>query len=172
MTEAQDTARYRFNLQGEIDSAALYRAMAAHEPEAKLAEVYTRLAEIEEKHAAFWRAKLSGAGIIVPHPRPGWRTRLLIWVARRFGPNLVLPAARRPSRASIEASTMISPRLAGLPCPRRSARTHASSESWRLAAGQVGTARLSRVSKADMVPAAATRCALRCSEPTTACVRI
>ena len=93
MTEAQDTARYRFNLQGEIDSAALYRAMAAHEPEAKLAEVYTRLAEIEEKHAAFWRAKLSGAGVTVPDPRPGWRTRLLIWVARRFGANLVLPAA-------------------------------------------------------------------------------
>ena len=93
MTDSQNAARYRVNLQGEIDSAALYRAMAAHEAEARVAEVYTRLAQIEEKHAAFWRAKLSDAGVTAPDPRPGWRTRVLIWVARRFGPNLVLPAA-------------------------------------------------------------------------------
>jgi len=91
--DSQDVLRYRKDLQGEIDSAALYRAMAAHEPDGRVAEVYGRLAAVEEKHIAFWRTKLESAGAHVPEPRPGWRTRILIWLARRFGPSLVLPAA-------------------------------------------------------------------------------
>ena len=91
--DSQDVVRYRKNLQAEIDSAALYRAMAAHEPDGRLAEVYGRLAAVEDKHVAFWRTKLESASAHVPEPRPGWRTRILIWLARRFGPSLVLPAA-------------------------------------------------------------------------------
>ena len=93
MAEAQDVTRYRANLQGEIDSAALYRAMADRESDPRLAEVYRRLGAVEESHAAFWRARLSAAGARVPGSRPGWRARLLIWAAKRFGPDLVLPAA-------------------------------------------------------------------------------
>ena len=47
MTDAPDILRLRTNLQGEIDSAGLYLAMAAHEPDAKLAEVYRQLAAVE-----------------------------------------------------------------------------------------------------------------------------
>ena len=43
--------RYRRNLQGEIDSAALYRALARCEERAELRELYGRLANIEERHA-------------------------------------------------------------------------------------------------------------------------
>jgi VIT1/CCC1 family predicted Fe2+/Mn2+ transporter len=42
-------------------------------------------------HAGFWEEKLRAAGAPVPERRPGWRTRLLIAVARRFGTQLVLP---------------------------------------------------------------------------------
>ena len=42
-------SRYRKNLQGEIDSAALYRAMSSAERSPQVAELYMRLAAVEEK---------------------------------------------------------------------------------------------------------------------------
>jgi len=91
--------RYRANRQDEVDSAALYRALADLEPDARLAEVYRRLAATEERHAGFWEERLRAAGVRVPEGRPGWRTRLLIAVARRFGTQLVLPTLNDLERA-------------------------------------------------------------------------
>lgn len=91
MAESPDLARYRANLQDEIDSATLYRVMAEAERQPALAEVYRRLAAVEEKHARFWAERLRAAGVPVPEPHPGWRTRVLAWAARRFGPQVVLP---------------------------------------------------------------------------------
>jgi VIT1/CCC1 family predicted Fe2+/Mn2+ transporter len=86
-----DTARYRANYQDEIDSAALYRALAAAEQNPRLAEVYTRLAATEQRHADVWAAQLRAAGQDVPPARVGWRSRALGWLAGRFGPQFVLP---------------------------------------------------------------------------------
>lgn len=91
MASAGDIARYRANLRGEVDGAALYRAMADLESLPERAEVYRRLAAVEESHALFWRKRLAEADATASVPRPSWRTKLLIWIARRFGPELVLP---------------------------------------------------------------------------------
>ena len=88
----QDTiARYRANRQDEINSAALYRTLAALESQAQLAQVYERLAMVEERHAQLWERHLQEAGEAVPPPQPSWRARVLIWLAKRFGPQWVLP---------------------------------------------------------------------------------
>lgn len=84
-------ARYRANRQDEINSAALYRTLAALESQAQLARVYERLAMVEERHARLWERYLQAAGESVPPPRPSWRARVLIWLAKRFGPQWVLP---------------------------------------------------------------------------------
>src|SRR5689334_23122626 len=73
--EQNDTARYRANYQDELDSAALYRALAA----------------AEQRHADVWAAQLRAAGQPVPPARVGWRSRALGWLAGRFGPQFVLP---------------------------------------------------------------------------------
>lgn len=91
MAKRQDFARYRANLQDEIDSAALYRTLAEVEAQPQLAEVYRRLAMVEERHAQFWEQRLQAAGQSVPPRRPRWRSRGLSWLARRFGPQFVLP---------------------------------------------------------------------------------
>jgi VIT1/CCC1 family predicted Fe2+/Mn2+ transporter len=91
MQTTGDVARYRANWQDEIDSAALYRALAAAEPQPQLAEVYRRLAATEEAHAQFWAERLRQAGQPVPSPRPSWRARALGWLARRLGAQVVLP---------------------------------------------------------------------------------
>ena len=91
MTDGTSVARYRANLQGEVDSAALYRAMADAESDPHLSEVYRRLAAVEEAHAEFWQKELGRIGAKATVRRPGWRTRSLAWLARRFGPQFVLP---------------------------------------------------------------------------------
>ena len=84
-------ARYRANLQGEIDSAGIYRALSETEPDPKVSEVYRRLSAVEEAHAQFWRGQLAQIGAKAGSLRPDWRTRSLAWLARRFGPQFVLP---------------------------------------------------------------------------------
>ena len=91
MADDGSIERYRTNLQGEVDSAALYRAMVDAEKDPHLSEVYRRLAAVEEAHAEFWQKELARIGATGVVRRPGWRTRVLAALARRFGPQFVLP---------------------------------------------------------------------------------
>jgi VIT1/CCC1 family predicted Fe2+/Mn2+ transporter len=83
--------RYLRNLQDEVDSAAIYAAMAEREPSPELAELYRRLGEVETRHAHFWEARLRDAAAPVPEVTPTGRARVLAFLARRFGPRFVLP---------------------------------------------------------------------------------
>jgi vacuolar iron transporter family protein len=91
MSAKSDVERYRENLQAEVDSAAQYHALAAAEPRTTVADVYRKLAAAEERHAAFWEARLEKAGSPRRERRPSWRARTLMWIARRIGPSFVLP---------------------------------------------------------------------------------
>src|SRR5438552_13245438 len=90
MGDRGETARYLENWQDEVDSAAEYRAMAAAEPDPRLAKVYANLAAMEEAHIAFWEKRLRDSGAAVPTRRASWRSRVLGAIARRLGPDLVL----------------------------------------------------------------------------------
>ena len=83
--------RYREMWQDEIDSATQYLAMADGESDPAVARVYRELAAMEEKHAAFWQAELAKRGATTGPRRATWRARLLSWVARRLGAQVVLP---------------------------------------------------------------------------------
>jgi vacuolar iron transporter family protein len=43
-----DIARWRRNLQGEVDGAHIYRAMAANPGDDRLGDLYARMAEAED----------------------------------------------------------------------------------------------------------------------------
>jgi VIT1/CCC1 family predicted Fe2+/Mn2+ transporter len=86
-----DIARYRENLQGEIDAIALYALLAEKEPSRVLKDFYTRMVEIESVHAGVWREQLEAAGVDSSKMSPAWRARALMFVARHFGPSLVVP---------------------------------------------------------------------------------
>lgn len=102
MSEQSPVSRYRSNLQGEMDSAALYRALAEAEANPQLKQVYARLAAVEEAHAEFWKKRLSGLGASTRSGRASWRTRALSWAARRFGPEVVLPLVNSLERADFD----------------------------------------------------------------------
>lgn len=112
--------RYRTNLQGEVDSAVLYRALAEAESNPQLKEVYRRLAAVEEAHAEFWRGRLKPFGGVFSRGA-GWRTRTLAWLARRFGPDFVLPVVNSLERAdSAHYDHQPEAVSAGLPAQERS----------------------------------------------------
>jgi vacuolar iron transporter family protein len=90
VSSESEASRYRANLQGEIDGAAVYRAMADAEKNPPLASVYERLAQVEERHLSFWEDQLRTLGIDPGPRRPSWRARTMALLARRFGPRIVL----------------------------------------------------------------------------------
>ena len=90
-TKDKDVERYLANRQKEIDGAALYLALAQTEKQPQLAEVYRRLSASEEKHAAGWEKKLEELKIPIPARKPTWRAATMIWLAKRFGPQFILP---------------------------------------------------------------------------------
>lgn len=114
----EDIARFRDNLKDEIDGSALYAALASAETDPVRKDLFMQLSQAEAEHAAFWRDKLTAAGISSDNIVPGIRTRILARMARRFGPRFVLPtiAAAESAGQSRYASQ---PDAAGLAADER-----------------------------------------------------
>ena len=93
-----DIERWRRNLQGEVDGALLYRAMAANAGDDRLAELYGRMAESEERHAALWRERLATVGVVA-RVVPTTRARFRAWLARRAGAGVVAPIVAGQERS-------------------------------------------------------------------------
>ena len=79
-----DIRRWRRNLQGEVDGALIYRAMAANAGDEGLATLYAGMAEAEERHAALWRDRLRAASV-ADGISPSLRARVIAWLGRAFG---------------------------------------------------------------------------------------
>jgi VIT1/CCC1 family predicted Fe2+/Mn2+ transporter len=79
----------------ELDSAALYRALAAAS-DGRRRDVLSRLAVAEERHAWHWEKLLREAGVTdFPAPRRTLRTKLMAAMASLFGADSVLPLVLR-----------------------------------------------------------------------------
>jgi vacuolar iron transporter family protein len=92
-----DVARWRANLQAEVDGELVYRGMAANAGDERLAGLYVEMADAEARHAALWRGRLRSAGVSV-RAVPSWRARTLAFMARRFGAGLVAPTVASQER--------------------------------------------------------------------------
>lgn len=91
MTPSAQIKQYLANWQAEREAIVLYQELARAESNPDIAGIYTRLAETEKKHAKVWEEKIQAAGGSLPKFKPGWRIRVFGWLARRFGPGLLLP---------------------------------------------------------------------------------
>ncbi len=91
VVDAQEIKTQLASLDDELNGVALYTALSEVEKDARIAEVYRRMAEVEQRHAGTWAKSLKATGVAVPAFRPSWRTRLLGGLARRFGTAAVLP---------------------------------------------------------------------------------
>jgi len=92
---ADERARSLANLKLERDAIALYDSLATIEKNPDRAAVFERIATNERRHAEIWASRLEQAGATVPPisgPRP--RVRLVILLARLFGPERVADLVR------------------------------------------------------------------------------
>ena len=94
---ASKAQQFREHWADELDGAAVYRALADGS-DGEQREIFLQLAAAEERHARHWAAKLVELGEPEPRPedhRQGYKSRLVGWLARRFGPRAVLPIVER-----------------------------------------------------------------------------
>ena len=103
MTKTEDHQRYVANRQKEIDGAALYHGLAKSESQPQMADLYTKFAAAEEKHAAAWEKKIAELGMPVPPRRLSWRAQAMIWLSHRFGAQFILPTVTGLERADSQA---------------------------------------------------------------------
>ncbi len=94
MAPVSDVQRYRRYLDEEVDGLYIYQQLAEIEGEPQLRDVYRRLAETETRHLRLWQQQLRDAGADDATHRPSRRARLLMWLARKGGTDLVLPAIK------------------------------------------------------------------------------
>ena len=73
----------------ETDAAFLYRQLAAVERDPKRQELYGKLADVEDRHAAVWSRILAEKGVEAGAAQPSARARLMAWTARQFGPGIL-----------------------------------------------------------------------------------
>jgi VIT1/CCC1 family predicted Fe2+/Mn2+ transporter len=99
MSDAEEIRRFRENLQGEVDGAAVYDALADAEKSEAVSAVYRELAKTERRHAAYWADRLVQARAPKGRPvTPSPRARILVWLSQRFGAGAVLPQIARDER--------------------------------------------------------------------------
>ncbi len=116
-----DIERYRANYLSEQEGVYLYSKLAEVESDAHLAELYRRLAAIEQRHADLWKDYLNRADITSPPYTPSWRIRTLLWLARRLGTGAVLSTvSSMEQQAMSEYDAQSEAVNAGLPADERS----------------------------------------------------
>ncbi len=79
------------NWQTELDSADLYRFLAARETDPQRASLLQEMSEAEARHAKVMERGLTGMGFPVPAHRLSFQTRALKFLARCFGVRTVYP---------------------------------------------------------------------------------
>lgn len=99
----------------------MYRQLSELETQPQLSDVYRRLADTEERHAALWEQRLKDADALPREARPTLRARILMALARRFGPQFVMPTLESRERADSGAYDDQPEAVAGgLPADERS----------------------------------------------------
>jgi len=86
-----DVHAFEHHWQDEADAAYLYRLLAAAEPDPKKKDIYSRLADVEDRHVVVWSDLLARHGHPPTEFRPSGRARLLAAFGRWFGPGFLLP---------------------------------------------------------------------------------
>jgi predicted membrane protein (TIGR00267 family) len=75
----------------ERDAAFLYRRLAETEPDEGRRDLFSRLADVEDRHVSRWTELFRESGEPLPSFSPSIKTRGLAWIARRFGSGTILP---------------------------------------------------------------------------------
>ena len=103
MTQSEDLALWRHHLGDEADAAYLYRILAEAEADPERQSIYAGLAQVEDRHTELWQQVFRDRGVEVSVPKASGKARFLGWIARKFGPSLILPLLLREEGEEVES---------------------------------------------------------------------
>jgi VIT1/CCC1 family predicted Fe2+/Mn2+ transporter len=86
-----DVHMFEHHWQDEADAAFLYRILAEEEQDAHKKSIYSRLAEVEDRHVVVWGDLMAKLGHSPGTFKPSLRARILARLGRMFGPGFLLP---------------------------------------------------------------------------------
>lgn len=79
------------SLQTEVDASYLYEKIGALEKNPDIAKLFLSLSQAEQHHVDAFKAKMVREGSPAPETKPSGRARFLVWLATKFGSQLVMP---------------------------------------------------------------------------------
>ncbi len=98
-----DVHTFEHHWQDEADAAYLYRILANAESDPKKKDIYSRLAQVEDRHVVVWGDLLAEHGHAPRSFRPSTRARLLASLGRVFGPGFLLPMLLQEEGREVKA---------------------------------------------------------------------
>ena len=98
-----DLHAFEHHWQDEADAAYLYRILAAAEPDQKKKDIYSRLAEVEDRHVVVWSELMKIHGHAPKAFQPSGRAKLLARVGKVFGPGFLLPMLLQEEGREVKA---------------------------------------------------------------------
>src|SRR5437667_6962811 len=87
---AEGIEALRQNWKAEVETAQVYRDLAAREPDEKRKGILLRMAEAEERHAQRWEKKLKDLGEPIPGVSDTIGSRLQRWLNRALGTEIAI----------------------------------------------------------------------------------
>ena len=87
---AEGIEALRQNWKAEVETARVYRDLAAREADEKRKGILLRMAVAEERHAARWEQKLKDLGVMPPALADTFSRRLSRWWNRVAGPEIAI----------------------------------------------------------------------------------
>lgn len=93
-TDKELKKKYKSYLAEEVDGIFIYQQLAEIENDSNLVEIYSHLAESEQRHVDLWQQELAKLDADNTLPEPSIRAKALMWIARKFSPDLVLPVIK------------------------------------------------------------------------------
>jgi vacuolar iron transporter family protein len=101
--DAKTRQRFLDNWSDERNTAFLYHLISELEKDERLSEVYCRMEQIELRHAGHWEKLMQEGGETIPAFQPAARTRILAWLARRFGAAMILPSMQTMEQSGVKS---------------------------------------------------------------------
>jgi predicted membrane protein (TIGR00267 family) len=98
-----DIHTFEHHWQDEADAAYLYRILAAAEPDPHKKDIYSRLAEVEDRHVVVWGDLMTSHGHPPKKFKPSGRARMLARIGKIFGPGFLLPMLLQEEGREVKA---------------------------------------------------------------------
>jgi len=103
MADKKSIDTWKHHLQEEIDAGFLYRKLADKVSDPKRKNIYTKIAEIEDKHVDVFKELLEKNGVNPKNLKPSAQAKILNWASNKFGNWILLKALMNEEAVGVKS---------------------------------------------------------------------